>query len=228
VQIHVPPDADYGDTEDFKVEYRPLDDVNLEDSSERALHQVTLPQWNADNNGGCCGLDDADSGTSLSSQNISQILISGYAKSQVHSITGYIDLEYPQNMSLPAKECYRITEVENQGLWMFATQKIQAGDLIFSERPFLVAPSNFAAAGCGSSEQEEEVVKNFEKELRKTFERLDDARKEEFEQLFNYYQVDGPLLGIFRTNAIPVGIRDKGMHFLFLFIGQRTNLLAFP
>jgi hypothetical protein len=133
-------------------------------------------------------------------------------------------------MSLPAKECYRITEVENQGLWMFATQKIQAGDLIFSERPFLVAPTNFAVTGCGNSKQEkeEEVVKEFEKELRKTFERLDDARKEEFEQLFNYYQIDGPLLGIFRTNAVPVGIRDKGMLFLFFIIDKRTNLLAFP
>ena len=64
-----------------------------------------------------------------------ECLCTGWFKRKVLSTPGF-----PSPIVRPPRKSYEVREVRGRGLGLFATEDIEAGDLILAERPLIVKP----------------------------------------------------------------------------------------
>ncbi|KAJ7641074.1 hypothetical protein FB45DRAFT_899388 [Roridomyces roridus] len=113
------------------------------------------------------------------------------------------------------KSPIRVKEVQGMGLGLFASRGIKARELIFSERPLLVAaqllstrvPSHFTR-----EQQLQYSLDQLEKTLAFAVDRMSDEDKAAYMALKNSHLEDGsgPLVGIMRTNGLGIsGLRPE-------------------
>ncbi|CAA7270089.1 unnamed protein product [Cyclocybe aegerita] len=105
-----------------------------------------------------------------------------------------------------------VKPVPGAGLGVFTTCDVQVGELIFSERPLLVAPCGLSPPledipDHYSSQQIQQIIM-FEREelLQHAVGRMSDEQRAAFMSLANAHMEDGsgPILGIIRTNAFSI------------------------
>ncbi|KAF9538637.1 SET domain-containing protein, partial [Agrocybe pediades] len=137
--------------------------------------------------------------------------------------------------------CYAVRSTPDMGLGCFATRAIEAGEIVFAERPLLVVP---AACRLGNSSQiiarygihqgNLVVLAEWEKVLEVAVARMTEENRKAFMALANNHTEDGsgPILGIARTNGYttdkifdgPVRLANNAnMYSLILKIGSRVN-----
>ncbi|KAJ7641066.1 SET domain-containing protein [Roridomyces roridus] len=109
---------------------------------------------------------------------------------------------FPQPMvnSLERNSPVRVGEAPGKGLGVFASRVIEAGELIFSERPLLVAAQWLPTSS----------LDQFEDILAVGVKQIGDEDKAAYMALMNSHLEDGsgPLTGIFRTNGLGIkGLR---------------------
>ncbi|KAH9474895.1 hypothetical protein JR316_0013363 [Psilocybe cubensis] len=128
----------------------------------------------------------------------------GDAKKRVLGVPGY-----PR--ALPSMDgesvAYEVRDAgaheKGMGLGVFATRDIDAGALIFAERPLLVIPVNSGRLATSDS--------NIENTLAIAVGRMRAGSRDAFMQLANCHNDEGPLLGIVRTNGwIVRELSDEG------------------
>ncbi|KAJ7641083.1 hypothetical protein FB45DRAFT_1021859 [Roridomyces roridus] len=129
---------------------------------------------------------------------------------------------FPQPMvnRVGKKSPIRLKEVPGMGLGLFATRGLKAGELIFSERPLLVAAQGVSPGGPDMpstrtltlEQQLQFDLDQLEKVLALVLERMCDEDKAAYMALKNSHPEDGsgPLTGIMRTNGLAVpGLRPE-------------------
>ena len=129
------------------------------------------------------------------------------AKAKVFKTPGY-----PSRISKPrCPDLYEVRTTPDMGQGIFAKCNIKRGDLIFSERPLLIAPSWLGRDGTSDkytlNQVQQVMMFEFEKVLEVAVQRMSEKERALFMALHNSHTADGtgPLLGIMRTNAFGVG-----------------------
>ncbi|KAK0463026.1 uncharacterized protein EV420DRAFT_1150872 [Desarmillaria tabescens] len=141
----------------------------------------------------------------------SQCLISGYLDRRLKHISGF-----PRPLKETGEKVYRISSAPGKGLGMFATRKIQMGDLIADERPLMVvslSPKGFRVApllkeGATQEEKYQYLLDQSEGVVRSVFGRMSEESQKVLMGLHNGHLHDGsgPILGLVRTNGY--GLED--------------------
>lgn len=118
---------------------------------------------------------------------------------------------YPQPILRRARPVHCIRE-GTCGLGVFATEDIQMGELIFSERALFIGP---AAArfdvrlpeNCTAEQRRQVILHESEKEKKIAIDRMPDEYRKRFMALANSHLHDGsgPIMGIIRTNGFGIG-----------------------
>ncbi|KAK7049240.1 Tryptophan--tRNA ligase, mitochondrial [Paramarasmius palmivorus] len=141
-----------------------------------------------------------------------ECLISGYAKREITETPGF-----PQPIARPPETRHRITECENgEGLGMFAAVDMKMGDLILSERAFMISPvAARVTIKCPTRFTEEQkrqaLLHEREKQVQMMFDRMPQDFQRDFLALYNSHKQDGsgPITGIIRTNGFGIdGLED--------------------
>ncbi|PPR01650.1 LOW QUALITY PROTEIN: hypothetical protein CVT26_013111 [Gymnopilus dilepis] len=130
----------------------------------------------------------------------------------------------PQFRPIPKPQYYTpaftIRPTYDKGLGVFATRDMKLHDLIFSERPLLVAPTSSLAAlspalrallaNRDAESQLELIMADLEMHFGRAVDMMLPENREEYLKLPNSHQNDGsgPLLGIRRTNGFGLDIYD--------------------
>ena len=131
------------------------------------------------------------------------------AKEKVFNTPGY-----PARTPKPRPDLYEVRSTPDMGQGVFAKRNIKCGELIFSERPLLVAPT-WLGGGTRTGDVARKFAKytpdqvrqvlifEFEKVLDTAVQRMGEKGKASFMSLFNSHTADGsgPLFGIMRTNS---------------------------
>jgi len=189
---------------------RVIDDA-LPNASSKAtsLHVLAtnLPPLNASN----------------SLDNTSLCFLAPHVKNLATSAKGF-----PRRLNNPDTPSYRIGESPGKGLGLFATRKIEAGEMICDERPLLVTPRDLGrvvtvprAVQTGVSEATKHQVYRieFEKVLHRFVSdptRMSESNRNALLELCNIHSSNGdgsgPILGVIRTNCFKMSepIRDQG------------------
>ncbi|KAF4590778.1 hypothetical protein EYR40_009375 [Pleurotus pulmonarius] len=143
-----------------------------------------------------------------SSYPVECLLHSAAAKRELVEFPGYpLEIHRPSEVE---ERSYTIVDIPGKGLGMVATQDIEQGDLIASERPLLLAPHGM----CGfrdiwfeyeatQEEQQAAMFSEVERVLRVAYDRMRPDDQAAYMKLHNAHLDDGsgPLLGILRTNV---------------------------
>ena len=128
---------------------------------------------------------------------------------------------YPKRIPKPRPDLYEIRMTPDMGQGVFAKRYIKCGELIFSERPLLMAP-NWLGGDSRMLElyrqytpdQARQVLMfEFEKVLDIAVQRMGEKEKAAFMSLCNSHTADGSgdLFGIMRTNSFVCdAISDAG------------------
>ncbi|OCH89358.1 SET domain-containing protein [Obba rivulosa] len=106
----------------------------------------------------------------------------------------------------PLETAHTINPVPGRGLGMFATRELRYGDLIFAERPLIVAPAAYMTRAPPTETGEpslEWLFMEWEDLLKAAVGRMSTENQEAYRALANSHVNDGspPLLGIMRTNG---------------------------
>ena len=151
-------------------------------------------------------IDDGDGSTQW-------IVKDSNAKAKVLETPGY-----PARTPKPRRpDLYEVRMTPDMGQGVFAKRSIKRGDLIFSERPLLIAPTWFGSGETDrySANQVQQVMMlEFEKVLEVAVQRMPEKERALFMALYNSHTADGtgPLLGIMRTNSFGVSkISESGI-----------------
>ncbi|KAJ8080141.1 hypothetical protein PM082_016969 [Marasmius tenuissimus] len=137
-----------------------------------------------------------------------QCLISPAAKRAIVNTPGF-----PQRIQRPPEIRHRIAPTSDRGVGVFAKVDLKAGDLIFSERPMLIAtptvpmPHPSQVPSYFTQQQVMQVgLQQAEKQLEMVFSRFLEEQKEAYMALYNSHKHDGsgPILGVMRTNSFGV------------------------
>ncbi|CAA7270096.1 unnamed protein product [Cyclocybe aegerita] len=139
----------------------------------------------------------------------SECIIHGPTKAKIVNTPGY-----PCTIPKPRRPnmCV-IKPVADMGLGVFATCNIKVGELIFSERPLLVAPRAMEAptkppvsSNFTIDQQKQIAMYEFEKVLQCAVGRMSAERRAALMALANSHKEDGsgPILGIMRTNGFSI------------------------
>ena len=155
------------------------------------------------------------------------------AKAKVFKTPGY-----PARTPKPRRlNLHEVRTTPDMGQGVFAKRNIKRGDLIFSERPLLIAPTWLG--GEETSDQyhgnqfRQVMMFEFEKVLEVAVKRMPEKERALFMALHNSHTADGtgPLLGIMRTNAFGVSdISDSGIktYGAISDVGSRLNHRYIP
>ena len=114
---------------------------------------------------------------------------------------------YPSRKPKPRRpDLYEVRVTRNMGQGVFAKHNIKRGELVFSERPLLVAPNWIATANTNKftlAQSRQIMMYEHEKVLGPAVQRMSETDKALYTALYNSHTTDGtgPLLGIMRTNA---------------------------
>ncbi|KAK1216255.1 hypothetical protein PQX77_021129 [Marasmius sp. AFHP31] len=137
-----------------------------------------------------------------------QCLISPAAKRAIVNTPGF-----PQRIQRPPEVRHRIAPTSDRGVGIFAKVDLKAGDLIFSERPMLIAtptvpmPHPSQVPSYFTQQQVMQVgLQQAEKQLEMVFSRFLKEQQEAYMALYNSHKHDGsgPILGVMRTNSFGV------------------------
>ncbi|KAF4612614.1 hypothetical protein D9613_011828 [Agrocybe pediades] len=166
-----------------------------------------------------------------------ELLLEAPTKQKIVSSPGF--LKPVPKPSDPAS--YAVRSTPDMGLGCFATRAIEAGEIIFAERPLLVVPrscrlvnSSQIVARYGIHQGNLIFMAEWEKVLEVVVARMTEENRTAFMALANNHKEDGsgPILGIVRTNAYstdkffdgPVRLaNDENMYSSILKIGSRIN-----
>ena len=134
------------------------------------------------------------------------------AKAKVFKTPGY-----PARTPKPHRpDLYEVRTTPDMGQGIFAKRNIKRGDLIFSERPLLIAPSWLGREETGDkytlNQARQVMMFEFEKVLDIAVQRMSEKERACFMALHNSHTADGsgPLLGIMRTNSFIVSKLSNG------------------
>lgn len=133
-----------------------------------------------------------------------ECIITAKMKARILSTPGY-----PQPVKPPPKTRYCISKSPKRDLGVFATESIEPGALIISERPLLLAMVSCPVLGelSKSATHEQFVAASLhsaEKFLEQAVSRMAPERQKAYRELHNSHLHDGsgPLLGVMRTNGL--------------------------
>ncbi|VDB85285.1 unnamed protein product [Peniophora sp. CBMAI 1063] len=135
-----------------------------------------------------------------------ECLCTGWLKRMILSTPGF-----PSPIEHPAQVRYEIRKSGSRGLGVFATEDIDAGDLILAERPLLVrmiwTPPAPNTKHLSPKQRLEGMYADMERSMETLASRLEPERLELYRALYNSHKTDGsgPLSGIMRTNGLPLG-----------------------
>ncbi|VDB85283.1 unnamed protein product [Peniophora sp. CBMAI 1063] len=135
----------------------------------------------------------------------------GWFKRMVLSTPGF-----PSPIVRPPKIVYEVRDVVGRGLGVYATEDIQAGDLITAERPLIVKMA-MNSARARSDLSPEDILRatfaNLERSMELLCSRMSSETLRKYTSLYNSHKTDGsgPLTGIFRTNGFNVGVNDPAI-----------------
>ena len=124
---------------------------------------------------------------------------------------------YPAHTPKPRlPDFYEVRMTPDMGQGVFAKRNIKRGDLVFSERPLLIAPTWLGRAEDGNKyttiQNHQVMMFEFEKVLEVAVQRMPEKERALFMALYNSHTADGtgPLLGITRTNAFGISAISEG------------------
>ena len=126
---------------------------------------------------------------------------------------------YPSRTPKPRRpDLYEVRTTPDMGQGVFAKHHIKRGELIFSERPLLIAPAwlgkdsedNLNRYALAQARQV--IMYEFEKVLDVAVQRMQEEDRALYMALHNSHTTDGtgPLLGIMRTNCFGVSKLSEG------------------
>lgn len=145
------------------------------------------------------------------------IFIGGAAKRSILTTPNF-----PSPLIKPPKTRHRIVATAN-GFGMFATRDLKMNDLIFTERPLLIAPrgppmGSTVPPGTSMEQKLQVMLIEYENILREAYKRMQSESQAALLKLANSHTEDGsgPILGVLRTNGFGVnlapGSAKKLMH----------------
>ncbi len=144
-------------------------------------------------------IDDGDGSTEW-------IIKDSNAKDKVLKTPGY-----PSRTPKPHRpDLYEVRTTTDMGQGIFAKHDINRGELIFSERPLLIAPCWLGREALDNkytlSQVRQVMMFECEKFLEVAIQRMDEKDRALYMALHNSHTTDGtgPLMGIMRTNAFAV------------------------
>ncbi|EMD31248.1 hypothetical protein CERSUDRAFT_60339 [Gelatoporia subvermispora B] len=115
---------------------------------------------------------------------------------------------FPIRVPRPSSPAHRIGPIDGAGLGMFATRAIEAGDLIFAERPLLLGPGawTYVLERDPGTDRMDMLFREWEEYMKVAVDRMDPAKQAAYRALSNAHLDDGslPLVGILRTNGFSV------------------------
>ncbi|KZV74908.1 SET domain-containing protein [Peniophora sp. CONT] len=139
---------------------------------------------------------------------LTQCMCTGWFKRTVLSTPGF-----PSPIVHPPKVVYEVRAAEGRGLGVFATEDIEAGDLILAERPLFIKMVLNPARFRPDMDQEVKLramYANLEENIEAICSRMPPETLTAYKSLYNSHETDGsgPLTGIWRTNGFGVGLHD--------------------
>ncbi|KAJ3515326.1 hypothetical protein NLJ89_g1837 [Agrocybe chaxingu] len=140
----------------------------------------------------------------------SECIVHGPTKAKIVNTPGY-----PCAIPKPRRpNMCMVKTIADMGLGVFATCNIKVGELIFSERPLLVAPRAMvsqqnhqqASSNFTADQMKQITMYEFEKVLQCAAGRMGAERRAALMALANSHKEDGsgPILGIIRTNGFSI------------------------
>ncbi|KAJ6593405.1 hypothetical protein B0H19DRAFT_1090194 [Mycena capillaripes] len=126
---------------------------------------------------------------------------------------------FPAPLLHPYSRKYRLAPSSDKGHGLFSIGKIQAGDLILSERPLTLTPTCFGSSvrfvkELTAQEKYRAALYEWEQQLKFLFDRLHPDYQAAFMALANSHKHDGsgPIGGVIRTNGLGVECLQTGRY----------------
>lgn len=140
---------------------------------------------------------------------------------------------FPQPVPKPDRVSHIVGKSKTADLGLTAARNLKAGDLVYAERPILMAFQNSKVPRVPPGTTKEQLVyvvlQEWERQLRPAFERLEPEKQAAYRKLANSHTEDGsgPILGIMRTNSFGVdldpNLSDEGKVSVVCEVLSRVN-----